>query len=394
MLKRIPKSDISIRPFKAYKKWSFDESSSEITLLEANSNSSELSNGYPKNSIYGQLRAQFYNGNEDNPFLRFGDKSSDYNDEPSTRDRFLSGSAKVISIPQIYVGEGIKKGSVILIDNDGTSTSYIDDTHGNLIGGQSGDIITFGQIDVENSIINFTDSAFNTYSASIQGETGSFDINTGTFNIIYNSISHSLTIINFNIQTGIMVVDDLPFLPEEAQNIKIGNVFYTQGIIVLTRNAASLLNADWNLNFKSTKTIYEHEYLLIVNEDEFNVSQNPSAVVTEGGEYESFIDSSGNTHRVYSKQPVKYIRKKSILENGNELDYRYTSSVSSSTHFAGFEHYDLSSSIDSTGSFLTPFITTIGLYDDNCDLVAVAKLPQPIKSEKDIPVNFIIRFDT
>jgi hypothetical protein len=154
------------------------------------------------------------------------------------------------------------------------------------------------------------------------------------------------------------------------------------------------LISNWDLSFKSTKTIYEHEYLLIVNEDEFNVSQNPSAVVTEGGEYTSFVDSSGNTHRVYSKQPVKYIRKKSILENGNTLDYRYTSSVSSSTHFAGFEHYDLSSSIDSTGSFLTPFITTIGLYDDNCDLVAVAKLPQPIKSERDLPVNFIIRFDT
>jgi hypothetical protein len=28
------------------------------------------------------------------------------------------------------------------------------------------------------------------------------------------------------------------------------------------------------------------------------------------------------------------------------------------------------------------------------DLVAVAKLPQPIKSEPDMPVNFIIRFDT
>ena len=39
-------------------------------------------------------------------------------------------------------------------------------------------------------------------------------------------------------------------------------------------------------------------------------------------------------------------------------------------------------------------ITTIGLYDDNCDLVAVAKLPQPIKSYPDLPVNFIVRFDT
>ena len=87
------------------------------------------------------------------------------------------------------------------------------------------------------------------------------------------------------------------------------------------------------------------------------------------------------------------MRELNTLENGDTLDYRFTSSVSSSTHFAGFEHYDLSGSIDTTGSFLAPFITTIGLYDDEMDLVAVAKLPQPIKSEPDIPVNFIVRFD-
>ena len=117
MLKRIPKSDISIRPFKAYKEWSFDNNSTEIDLLEANISSSELSGLYPKNSIYGQLRAQFYSGNEDNPFTRTGNKNNVYNNKETTKDRFLSGSAKVISIPQIYVGEGIKKGSVVLVDN-------------------------------------------------------------------------------------------------------------------------------------------------------------------------------------------------------------------------------------------------------------------------------------
>lgn len=393
MLKRIPKSDISIRPFKAYKEWSFQSGSSDISLLEANEGLSELSNGFPKNSIFGQLRAQFYNGNEDNPFLRFGDKSSNYNIQQSTRDRFLSGSAKVFSIPQIYVGEGIKKGSVLLIDKGGVTTTFIDNRYGNLIGA-GGDSITFGTIDVETNAINFIDLAFNPYSASIQSASGSFDINSGTFNTIYNSVSYDLKVVSFNMNTGIMIVENIPFLPEEAQDAKIGNVFYTQGLIVLTRNAELLLNADWEISFKSTKTIYEHEYLLIANEDEFNVSQNPSAIVTEGGEYSLFTDTSGNTHKVYTTQPVKYIRKKTTLENGNVLDYRYTSSVSSSTHFAGFEHWDLSSSVDSTGSFLTPFITTIGLYDDNCDLVAVAKLPQPIKSESDLTVNFIVRFDT
>jgi hypothetical protein len=388
MLKRIPKSDISIRPFKAYKEWNFSSGSNEIDLLEANENSSTLSGLYPQNSIYGQLRAQFYNGNEDNPFLRFGSKNNTYEISNSGRDRFLSGSAKVISIPQIYVGEGIKKGSINLLDNGKT---YIDDTFGNLID-SAGDTITVVSIDIQDNEIIFTDLASAAYTASFQFM--GFDIEDGIFNLTYNGVSYDMNIVSFNIESGVMIVENIPFLSGAAGTNSIGNIFYSQGLIVITRALNDVLTSNWDLSFKSTKTIYEHEYLLIVNEDEFNVSQNPSAVVTEGGEYTSFIDSSGNTHRVYSKQPVKYIRKKSILENGNTLDYRYTSSVSSSTHFAGFEHYDLSSSIDSTGSFLTPFITTIGLYDDNCDLVAVAKLPQPIKSEKDIPVNFIIRFDT
>ena len=391
MLKRIPKSDISIRPFKAYKEWNFSSGSNEIDLLEANENSSTLSGLYPQNSIYGQLRAQFYNGNEDNPFLRFGDKVNEYDIVNASRDRFLSGSAKVISIPQIYVGEGIKKGSFRL-SND--LTTYADDSYGNLID-TAGDTIAIISVDIEGGQIIFTDFLLTAYTASIDmAPAMNFDIESGVFNLIYNGEEYDSNILSFDIETGVMVVDNIEFLQGGAGVSKIGNIFYSQGLVVVTRNVNDVLAGNWNLTYKSTKTIYEHEYLLIVNEDEFNVSQNPSAVVTEGGEYTSFVDSSGNTHRVYSKQPVKYIRKKSILENGNTLDYRYTSSVSSSTHFAGFEHYDLSSSIDSTGSFLTPFITTIGLYDDNCDLVAVAKLPQPIKSEKDIPVNFIIRFDT
>jgi hypothetical protein len=131
---------------------------------------------------------------------------------------------------------------------------------------------------------------------------------------------------------------------------------------------------------------------LIANEDEFNVSQNPSAIIEVGKETQRYITSDGKTMSVITNPGVSYIKKKSVLENGNILDYGYTGSIGHSK--AGFEHYELSGSVDSTGSFLAPFITTIGLYDDNCDLVAVAKLPQPIKSEPDIPVNFIIRFDT
>jgi hypothetical protein len=405
MLKRIPKSDISIRPFKAYKEWSFDENSSEISLLEAieGNYTSTLSNiiitgslsgsSYNKHSVFGQLRAQFYNDSGDNPFTRTGHKSPIYTSARLSKERFLSGSAKVVSIPNVYVGEGIKKGSVILTDNidELDEISYFDDSFGNIKDDR--DQINISRIDIENQLINFSDLSDYIYSASLETYVGAFDIQLGTLDIIYNGVPQpTIQLINLDIESGIAIAEDISFLPEESKGIKIGNIFYNQGLVVLTKDSALKLQNQWRLDYKSTQTIYEHEYLLIANEDEFNVSQNPSAIINVGKETQRYITSDGKTMNVITNPGVSYIKKKTILENGNILDYGYTGSIGNLK--AGFEHYDLSGSVDSTGSFLAPFITTIGLYDDNCDLVAVAKLPQPIKSEPDIPVNFIIRFDT
>ena len=393
MLKRIPKSDISIRPFKAYKEWSFSSGSTQIDLLEANISSSDLSGLYPQNSIYGQLRAQFYNDSGDNPFTRTGQKSSRYTTARLTKERFLSGSAKVISIPQIYVGEGIKKGSVILKDNVNqlNEISYFDDSFGNIQDNR--DSIQLSRIDVENKIINFSDLSEYAYSGSLlELDPLTFDIENNILSMYYNGNLYELIIVSIDIETSAVIVEDIPFLPEESQGIKIGNIFYNQGLVTLTKDSNIRLLSNWDLTYKSTQTIYENEYLLIVNEDEFNVSQNPSAVIESGRETSHVTNTDGKIQKVTTNTGVKYIKKLTTLENGDILDYRFSGSVGNK--LAGFEHYDLSGSVDSTGSFLAPFITTIGLYDDNCDLVAVAKLPQPIKSEPDIPVNFIVRFDT
>ena len=280
--------------------------------MEANVSSSVLSGLYPKNTIYGQLRAQFYYDSGDNPILRSGYKSNVYDDSTS-KERLLDESAKIISIPITYIGEGIQRGSLVFIDDVNLETEeiYTDDSFGNL-----------------------------------QNDNG----------------------------------------------IRVGNVFYNQGLIVFTRTLENILQSQWKLNYKSTKTIYENEYLIVVNEDEFNISQNPSAIV-EVGKVDEYITTTDN--KIFKTTPItgtKYIKKLSTLDNGNILDYRYSGSIGAIN--AGFEHYDLSGSVDSTGSFLAPYITTIGLYDDAGDLVVVAKLPKPIKSEPQIPVNFIIRFDT
>jgi hypothetical protein len=144
-----------------------------------------------------------------------------------------------------------------------------------------------------------------------------------------------------------------------------GNIFYDRGLVILTKNVVSgSVLSQYTLDFRSTKTIYENEILLSVLESEFNVSQNPTAV-----DY----DADGKFGK---------IKLHSIQSNVNP------------NVFSGFGEYDYSSSLDTTGSYLAPYVTTIGLYDNDLNMVAVAKLPQPIKSMPDYPLNFIVRFDT
>ena len=151
-------------------------------------------------------------------------------------------------------------------------------------------------------------------------------------------------------------------LIDSGSNIK-GNIFYDRGLIVIAKDIASgSVLSQFTLNFRSTKTIFENEIFLSVLENEFNVSQNPSAVDYDG--------------------TIGRIKLHNIRSTINPLKV------------GGFADYLYSGSVDPTGSYLAPYITTIGLYDNELNMVAVAKLPQPIKSLPDYPINFIVRFDT
>lgn len=57
-----------------------------------------------------------------------------------------------------------------------------------------------------------------------------------------------------------------------------------------------------------------------------------------------------------------------------------------------FFKYEKLSNADKTGSYLSPFVTTIGLYS-NLDLVGVAKFGTPIKLTPHFPYNFVIKMD-
>ena len=323
MLKPIPKSDISVRPITVYKEWSLDEN--DVIPIFALSGSSgnfddefdETSNGFSKKSLYASIKSQFYlNPSTASILTEVGLRKS----YASTDERNLEDELVVFSIPQIYIGEGIKVGSVTLLDDD-TNRTLTDDSYSNLI--------------------------------------------------------------------------------DSGSNIK-GNIFYDLGLVVVTKDITSGSNFNtFRLDYRSTKTIYENEIFISVLEHEFNYSQNPSAVYEDGAYKKTIVFTNPNditgqntfTKEVYNTG-VKYVRKKTDLPNGSgSLDFRIQSNIDPNK-YGSWDDYDEYISSDPTGSYLAPYITTIGIYDDDLNMVAVAKLPQPIKSLPDFPVNFIIRFDT
>jgi hypothetical protein len=298
MIKEIPKSDVITRPMKVYKEWTLDENdiypifgtNGANTLI--NIDTDAKSHSYNKKVIYASIKSQFYTNPSTASIITEVGRRKSY---ASTDERVLENEIAVFSIPQIYYGEGIKVGTVVLEDEQLVRT-YTDDGYSNLI--------------------------------------------------------------------------------DSGSNIK-GNIFYDRGLIVVAKDIVSgSVLSQFTLNFRSTKTIFENEIFIPVLESEFNYSQNPSAVYEDGTRlYTHIMQRPGSTKigdlvtSSFYDAGIKWVR-------------------------GAFNEYEASSSLDQTGSFLAPMITTIALYDNELNMVAVAKLPQPIKSLPDYPVNFIIRFDT
>ena len=115
----------------------------------------------------------------------------------------------------------------------------------------------------------------------------------------------------------------------------IGNIFYKHGILVLHSVNNSLFNST--LKFKNTHVIEEHEYMCNATKHEFNATTNQSVL--------------------------------SDIANGT---------------VAGFV----------SSSAFNPYVTTVGLYDDNSNLLAIGKLGQAIKKSEKFDTSYVVRFDT
>jgi hypothetical protein len=375
MLKQIPKSDITLRPFKVYKNFTatqFDSGSGFNTYTALNHSGSFdvlTESEALENGIWHQLYTMYYR-DPHNLYTSYGTIKPTYTEIEKVKQRVLNDKAYVYTIPQIKFGEEIKPNSIVL-KSELLNETILDDGFGNLSSNYNSYV--FKQIDIENSLFIFEDPNGTELTANlISSEEGvAVDIQNGIFQIEFQEV---FLLLKIDVETSFIswlgVFDVNGTL--KVSPVVIGNAFYSHGIITITRDTdtarENMVDYDWQLNYQSTNTIYENEILLVVDEDEFNTSTNPSA--------------------------VNFTNLQNVQYNTSLEGIKRTSTYDAATIKPEFLAYEYSASIDPTGSFIAPYVTTIGLYDENMDMVAVAKLATPIKSTPDLPVNFLVRIDT
>jgi hypothetical protein len=96
----------------------------------------------------------------------------------------------------------------------------------------------------------------------------------------------------------------------------------------------------------------------------------------------NFKLSFTNEHTVYENYITAHVK-----ENEYNLTYNPSLRTTSSDAYSQINDF-------ATGSAFQPYASTLGLYNDDNDLLMVAKFGQPVPISVETDMTFLIRYDT
>ena len=149
------------------------------------------------------------------------------------------------------------------------------------------------------------------------------------------SVNNSPYIGNLFYQQGLGIISHPRYKAILEQDISVGDYVVGDNFIV----GSEEFNEINGIKFQGTLPMYEHEYKCTIQEHEFNNTTNITA------------------------------RKIKTQDNKEFADF-------------------------TTGSYFKPYVTTIGLYNENNELLVIGKLGQPVKMSDKTDTTFVLRWDT
>ena len=215
-------------------------------------------------------------------------------------------------------------------------------------------------------------------------------IEPGEFNYSTNPTSLIPNTFDFDIDNNkVFDFTDLDLILKYI-NYQINNSYNWWNYMTFTNEEQSLFDLySVNYNISSSYTS-EYNSNLISNYNNFDIDGNNKVNLNDMYILWKYFNNNLNQTELFKyvepkstrktvQQIVSYIEEKSGKFGGKSIK----------EEFFGFNY---SSSIDPTGSYLAPYITTVGLYS-GADLVAVAKLGMPIKNTGELPLNILVKWD-
>lgn len=148
----------------------------------------------------------------------------------------------------------------------------------------------------------------------------------------------------------------------------VGNVIYPHGIITITNDEVQSITRD------------EVYGIAIYGEDEYGGSTTLTTNFVETYAIGSTITAS------FSSSYTIYETQYKVTIGADEYNYSQNPSITTGSDgsMLGF----------ATSSYFAPYVTTVGLYNDNFELLAIGKLAKPLPTSRTTDTTVLINFDT
>jgi hypothetical protein len=240
--------------------------------------------------------------------------------------------------------------------------------YSNYLLGDDGSPAATASFNVDGTITGaaYTPNYYNYLSSTLPANryfpTGSDDI-IGVISIPSNLYGEYIKPGTLTLSNNLFILNDDGEGNVVTGSYKVGDIIYEHGMIILTSDGVPKLDgygfatygtssygisdvafitdfitgSNVTCSFSSSFNIYETQYKCTIRENEFNFSQNPT-----------LVSGSSNSGVLY-----------------------------------GF----------ATGSYFSPYVTTVGLYDNSYNLLAVAKLAQPLPTSAVTDTTILINLD-
>ena len=183
-------------------------------------------------------------------------------------------------------------------------------------------------------------------------------IKPGTFEITYSG----------SFKNGIITDDENGNLLESGN--KVGDIVYQHGMVILTAFGSTITGSVYGVGL--------------------NIGYGFSQYGTDTVQELTDIITSNNVKIDFQSTMTIYESQYKCTFNPNEFVYSQNPSIISGSWCGSKEGklYDFA-----TGSYFEPYITTVGLYDNSNQLVAVGKLSQPLQSSNVTDTTVLVNLD-